>query len=143
MHLIRQELKNGVQLKSVQGNEDTQEAVHQFSSKQKRTIEEDFERIRTSEILKYNATINTSTKGIRYFYYYWKLENINEILSDNRGISVKSPSFALFGDNKTKLYLKHQVFIYIYFFFRNKFSYFTLSSSQVNKICGNSIEMSQ
>lgn len=51
---------------------------------------------RKAEILKYNATINASIKGT-FFYYYWNIENINEILSDRRGISVRSPSFTLLG----------------------------------------------
>lgn len=80
-----------------------------FSSLQKRTVQDqntldeysvvDTSKLndeRRTEILKYNATINSSVKGT-YFYYFWKVENINEILSDRRGISVRSPSFTLLG----------------------------------------------
>lgn len=51
---------------------------------------------RKTEILKFNNTINSSFKET-FFYYFWKIENIRDILSDKRGISVRSQSFTIFG----------------------------------------------
>lgn len=70
--------------------------LQKLSSLQKRTAQNNEAEARKEEILKYNTTINSSINGM-FFYYYWKLENINEILSDQRGISVRSPSFSLLG----------------------------------------------
>lgn len=72
--------------------------LQKLSNLQKRTAHNDSESgTRDAEIAKYNATINSSIKGT-FFHYYWKIENVNEILSDTRGISVRSPSFSLLSE---------------------------------------------
>lgn len=114
---IRQELKkvdeSSESLKPIYRNyfyddEKVNSPTQKLSNLQKRTVQtmknskaviDDFEDIaedRRAEIIKYNATINSSIKGT-FFYYYWKIENANEILSDKRGISIRSPSFTLLG----------------------------------------------
>lgn len=91
LQLIRRELNEDEVAVS---DEDYQ---YQNSRIEKRTVYTTNTFNRKAEISKYNVTINSSLKGT-FFYYYWQIDNINEILSDTRGISVRSPSFTLLGN---------------------------------------------
>lgn len=111
LQLIRRELREDVGI----SEEDYQYQNSPEIKIKKRTVHNnnqfaaDLETNRRAEILKYNATINSSAKGT-FYYYYWQIENINELLSDTRGISVRSPSFTLLGNERVTVVCKPEVF---------------------------------
>lgn len=132
LQLIRRELKEN---EIAVSDEDYQYQNSPEIRIEKRTVYTANTFNRKAEISKYNVTINSSLKGT-YFYYYWQIENINEILSDTRGISIRSPTFTLLGNyhfaNHSNPSCK--------FFLRAKLSYCTLSASHDIKILGHTVE---
>lgn len=98
LQLIREELV-GKQTETAKPRLAQDFSTQKTFSLQKRTVETELNGDnRIAEILRYNGTVYSTAKG-SFFSYYWKVENVKELLLDANLTSVKSPGFVLMGMN--------------------------------------------